>query len=67
MQVQRNSAMQGCHRCVDVGCYLNHTLERVLDVRAAKDRSTQRGYHSYVVKHGEVYKANHQRITNVLA
>jgi hypothetical protein len=41
---------------VDVGCCPNHTPERALDARAATDRRTQRGYHSYVVKHREVYK-----------
>jgi hypothetical protein len=41
---------------VDVGCGPNHTPERALDARAATDRRTQRGCHSYVVKNGEVYK-----------
>jgi hypothetical protein len=43
-------------KCVDIGCGPNHTPERALDAQAATDRRTQRGCHSYMVKHGEVYK-----------
>jgi hypothetical protein len=44
------------YACVDVGCCPNHTPKRVLDARAATDRITQQGYHSFVVKNREVYK-----------
>jgi hypothetical protein len=46
----------GLCESVDVGCGLNHTPERALDARAATDRRTQQGYHSFVVKNGEVSK-----------
>jgi hypothetical protein len=54
----RLSSRFNLHRkhVVDVGCGPNHTSARALDARATTDQRTQRGCHSYVVKHGEVYK-----------
>jgi hypothetical protein len=54
----RLSSRSNLHRkhVVDVGCGPNHTPARALDARAIMNRRTQRECHSYVVKHGEVYK-----------
>jgi hypothetical protein len=52
-----DDSMDICQKIVvDIGCGPNHTPERALNAQAATDQRTQRRCHSYVVKHGVVYK-----------